>query len=426
MNRPTCALVVVTLASAALSPPLDLGRGPAAVFAQSTQATGWPQWRGVNRSGISAETGLLERWPAGGPPLAWSASNLGGGYGSVSVSGDRVFVQGSRGDESAVSSLNRTDGKVVWTRALGRKGDNDRGSGPRGTPAVDGDRVYVLTEMGDLACLRVADGGVVWQRNILKEFGGSNINWLISESPLVDGDRLIVTPGGRGAGLAALDKMTGKTIWTTKEMSEDAGYSSPIVADVQGVRTIMTFTSDAGVGVRASDGKLMFRYRAAANGTANITTPVYAGNHVFFSSAYGTGGGLVALKAGAGEVRAQEVYFTRDMQNHHGGIVLLDGYLYGFNNSILTALEWTTGRQAWRDRSVGKGNVIAADGHLYILSENNVVGLVEATPAGYREKGRFTIRDQGWPSWAHPAIAGGRLFIRNQGTLAAYDIRERN
>jgi outer membrane protein assembly factor BamB len=302
--------------------------------------------------------------------------------------------------------------------------DNDRGSGPRGTPTVDADRVYVLTENGDLACLRAADGTVVWQRNILKEFGGSNINWLISESPLVDGSRLIVTPGGPGAGLAALDKMTGKTLWTTKEMNEEAGYSSPIVADVHNVRTVMTFTSSAGVGVRATDGKLMWRYRQAANGTANITTPVYSDNKVFFSSSYGTGGGLVELRPAPGsENRAQEIYFTRDMQNHHGGIVLLNGYLYGYNNSILTCLEWASGKMMWRDRSVGKGAVTAADGHLYVLSENNVVGLVEATPAGYREKGRFTIRDQGWPSWAHPAIAGGRLYIRNQGTLAAYDVR---
>ena len=384
---------------------------------------GWPQWRGSDRSGISAETGLLRQWPASGPTVVWTASNLGGGYGSVAIAGDRVFVQGMRGNQSLVLSLNRADGKVVWSRALGPMGDNDRGSGPRSTPSVDGDRVYALTEMGDLACLRLADGTVVWQRNILKEFGGSNINWLISESPLVDGARLIVTPGGRGAGLAALDKMTGKTIWTTKEMEEDAGYSSPIVADVQGVRTIMTLTSDAGVGVRASDGKLMFRYRSAANGTANITTPVYSNSQVFFSSAYGTGGGLVSLKAGSGEVRHQEVYFTRDMQNHHGGIVLLNGYLYGFNNSILTCLEWATGKQMWRDRSVGKGNVIAADGHLYILSENNVVGLVEASPTAYREKGRFTMKDQGWPSWSHPAIAGGRLYIRDQGTLTSYDVR---
>jgi outer membrane protein assembly factor BamB len=185
----------------------------------------------------------------------------------------------------------------------------------------------------------------------------------------------------------------------------------------------MTLTSGAGVGVRASDGKLMWRYTGAANRTANITTPIYANNQVFFSSAYGTGGALVGLRAASGEIRAQEIYFTREMQNHHGGVVLVDGYLYGYNNSVLTCLEWATGKMMWRDRSVGKGAVSYADGHLYILGENNVVGLVEATPAGYREKGRFSIRDQGWPSWSHPAIAGGRLYIRNQGTLTAYSVR---
>jgi outer membrane protein assembly factor BamB len=407
MRRLAVCLPVLTLAVVVLS-------------AQPQAPTDWPQWRGPERSGIARDTGLLSQWPPAGPSLAWTASNLGGGYGSVAISGDRIYLQGMRDRQSIVSSLNRADGKLVWSKPLGAAGQNDRGSGPRGTPSVDGDRVYVLTEMGDLACLRAADGSVIWQRNLLKEFGGSNINWLISESPLVDGNRLIVTPGGPGAGMAALDKMTGKTIWTSKEMSEDAGYASPVVADVHGVRTIMTLTSDAGVGVRASDGKVMWRYRPAANGTANVTTPVYADSKVFFSSAYGTGGGLVGLRAAGGENRAQEIYFTRDMQNHHGGIVLVNGYLYGYNNSILTCIEWATGKQMWRDRSVGKGSVVYADGHLYVLSENNVVGLVEATPAGYREKGRFTVRDQGLPSWAHPAVAGGRLYIRDQGTLASY------
>jgi outer membrane protein assembly factor BamB len=195
------------------------------------------------------------------------------------------------------------------------------------------------------------------------------------------------------------------------------------VADVQGVRTIMTLTSAAGVGVRATDGKLMWRYGNASNNTANITTPVYADGKVFYTSAYGTGGGLLALRVTGQEVKAQEIYFTSNMQNHHGGVVLVDGYLYGYNNSILTCLEFATGRLLWRDRSVGKGAVSYADGHLYILSENNVVGLVEASPKGYREKGRFTIADQGWPSWAHPVVSGGRLYIRNQGVLASYDVR---
>jgi outer membrane protein assembly factor BamB len=311
----------------------------------------------------------------------------------------------------------------VWVRTIGRARDNYQGDGPRGTPTLDGDRMYVLTENGDLASLRVQDGTVVWQRNILQDFGGRNIGWLLSESPLVDGGQVVVTPGGRGAGMAALDKLTGKTIWTTKELSDQAGYASPIVADVQGVRTYMTLTSEAGVGVRASDGKLMWRYQAAANDTANIATPVYQDNKVFYSSAYGTGGALLGLRTEGGEVRAQELYFTRDMQNHHGGLVLVNGYLYGFNNSILTCMEFATGKVMWRHRSVGKGSLTYADGHLYLLSENNVVGLAEASPTAYREKGRFTIADSGLPSWAHPVVSGGRLYLRNQGILTAYDIR---
>ena len=386
--------------------------------------TDWPQWRGASRSALSPETGLLNAWPTAGPARLWSAPNLGGGFGSIAVSRDRVYVQGMRNNQSMVTALNRADGKQVWTRAIGRSVENYQGPGPRGTPAVDGDRVYALTENGDLASLRLQDGTIVWQRNILRDFGGRNIGWLISESPLIDGNNVIVSPGGRGAGMVALDKLTGKTVWTTKELSDEAGYSSPIVADVQGVRTIMTLTAEAGVGVRASDGKLMWRHTSVANGTANIATPVFNENRVFYTSDYGTGGALLALRAQNGEVRAQEVYFTRDMQNHHGGVVVVNGYLYGFNNSILTCMEFATGKVMWRHRSVGKGSLAYADGHLYLLSENNVVGLAEATPAAYREKGRFTIPDQGWPSWAHPVISGGRLYVRDQGILTAFNISE--
>jgi outer membrane protein assembly factor BamB len=395
----------------------------AATLAAQSTSFDWPQWRGPDRTGISKETGLLAQWPRSGPPVAWSAAMLGAGYGSIAVRGDRVYVQGMRNNQSVVSTLNRADGKLVWVRILGAAGDNDRGPGPRSTPTIDGDRVYALSETGDLACLRVSDGTVVWQRNILKEFRGDNPYWLLSESPLVDGNLVIVTPGGRGAGMVALDKMSGKTVWQSKELSDGAGYASPIVADVGGVRTIMTFTADAGVGVRASDGKLMWRNSQAANGTANIATPVYSDNKVFFTSSYGTGGSLLGLKAAAGEVRAQEIYFTRDMKNHHGGVVLVNGHIYGYNDSILTCLEFASGKMIWRDRSVGKGAISYADGHLYILGENNVVGLVEATPAGYKEKGRFSITDQGWPSWSHPVVSGGRLYIRNQGTLTSYDVR---
>lgn len=386
-------------------------------------ATDWPQWHGVDRNSISKETGLLKAWAEKGPATVWSISELGAGYGSLAIKGEQIFVQGVKSKNSTVFCLNRADGKVVWATALGQALDQDRGGGPRSTPTIDGDRVYALSENGDLACLKIRDGSVIWKKNILTEFKGENPNWHISESPLVDGNNLIVTPGGNEASIVALDKMTGKTVWTTKELSDPAGYSSCVVADVQGVKTIIGFTARAGVGIRASDGKLLWRNASAANRTANCATPVFYDNKVFFTSAYGTGCALVNLKAEKGEVKAEEVYFNREMQNHHGGVVLLNGYLYGFSNAILTCMEFATGKVMWKDRSVGKGSLTYADGNLYLLGENNMAGLAEATPNSYVEKGRFPIADQGWPSWAHPVVCGGKLYIRNQGTLACYDVK---
>ncbi|MDQ3010769.1 MAG: PQQ-like beta-propeller repeat protein [Acidobacteriota bacterium] len=383
----------------------------------------WPQWRGANRDGISKETGFAKQWPAAGPASVWAISDIGEGYGSLAIKGDRIYVQGTRGDASVVYSLNRTDGKQVWSTALGPKVNEGRGNGPHSTPTLDGDQMVVLTENGDLACLRLRDGSAVWKKNILKDFNSSNPHWLISESPLVDGNRVIVSPGGKGAGIVALEKMNGNLIWKTADLSDGPAYSSSIAEDVGGVRTVMNFTARGAVGVRANDGKLMWRYDRAANGTANCTTPVFADNKVFFSSAYGTGAALLNLNAQGGEVKSQEVYFTKDMQNHHGGMVLVNGYLYGFSNSILTCLEFATGKKMWAERSVGKGSLTYADGMLFLLGEDQMVGLAEALPNGYKEKGRFPITDLGKPSWAHPVVAGGKLYIRNQNTLTCYDVK---
>lgn len=385
--------------------------------------TDWPQWRGPERNGLSKDTGLLKQWPATGPSVVWKADGLGEGYGSLALKGDRIFVQGTKGEASAVFALNRADGKLVWSTALGPKGSERRGNGPRATPTIDEDRMYVLTENGDLACLRVRDGSAVWRKNILKEFGGSNPGWMISESPLVDGNRVIVTPGGKTGGMVAFDKMNGNVIWASKDFSDEAAYSSPIVVDVGGVRTILNFTSQSAVGVRANDGKLMWRHNSPANGTANCTTPVFADNKAFFTSAYGTGAALLGLTAQSGEVKAQELYFTKDMMNHHGGVVLVNGYLYGFSNNVLTCLEFATGKRMWQNRSVGKGSLTYADGMLFLLGEENQVGLAEATPSAYVEKGRFSIADTGRPSWAHPVVIGGKLYIRNQSSLTVYDVK---
>ena len=396
------------------APPNTVPSGPA----------DWPQLRGPERNGVSKDSGLIKQWPSSGPQRAWSISSLGEGFGSIAIKGDRIFVQGTKESASVIFCLNRADGKTVWSAALGPKVNEGRGNGPRSTPTIDNDRVYVLTENGDLACLRAPDGSPVWRKNILKEFGGNNPGWLISESPLIDGDRVIVTPGGRGAGIVALDKMTGKEIWRSTDLSDEAGYSSAIAADIGGVRTIMNFTSRAAVGVRASDGKLMWSNSSAANGTANCTTPVFADGKVFFTSDYGTGAALLGLSAQGGEVKAQELYFTKEMKNYHGGVVLLNGYLYGFSGSSgLTCIEFATGKRMWADRSVGKGSLTYADGMLYLLSEDNVVGLAEANPNAYVEKGRFSIPDQGKDSWAYPVVAGGKLYIRDQGMLTAYDVK---
>jgi outer membrane protein assembly factor BamB len=389
----------------------------------SAASADWPQWRGPDRNGIAKETGLLKAWPAAGPTVVWSIANIGEGYGSISIKGDRIFVQGVKDKQSSVFCLNRADGKIVWVAALGARLGQDRGPGPRGTPTVDGEQLYALAENGELACLKATDGSIVWRRNILKDFGGRNPKWLISESPLVEANNVIVTPGGEGASIVALDKLTGKTVWKTNELSDEAGYSSCLAVDIQGVRTIVGFTGNAGVGVRAADGKLMWRYEKVSNRTANITTPVFYDNKVFYTSGYDTGCALLSVKAQGGEVKADEIYFNREMMNHHGGVVLIDGYVYGFNNSILSCVEFATGKTVWRDRSVGKGTLTFADGHLYLLSENNVAGLAEASPAGYKETGRFQIADQGWPSWAHPVVCAGKFYIRNQGTLTCYDVK---
>lgn len=383
----------------------------------------WPQWRGPARDGLSPESGLLKQWPANGPKEAWRAEGAGSGYGSFCIAGQSIFVQGSDSKASSVHCFSRTGGKKLWSLVIGRMGSNDRGDGARSTPTFDNGRIYVLSETGDLACL-LADGGKrIWQKNILAEFGGSNPNWLLSESPLIDGDRLIVTPGGRGAGMVALNKETGATLWKSSELSDPAGYASAIAADVGGVRCYITLTSRAGVGVRADDGKLLWSYTNPANRVANCATPVFSGNKVFYTSAYGTGCGLLSLSPSGGAVKTSEAYFNREMMNHHGGVVLVNGYIYGFSNAILTCMKFDTGEVAWRDRSVGKGSLTYADGHLYLLGENRIAGLAEATPAGYREKGRFTIPDFDLPSWAHPVVCGSRLFIRNQGLIQCFDVK---
>lgn len=380
----------------------------------------WPQWRGPNRDGISKETGLLKQWPANGPPLAWKVKGAGGGYSSFAVSKGRLFTMGLRGDREYVLAFDVANGKEVWATAHGKAFHNDRGDGPRGTPTVDGESLYVLGGNGDLSCLDARTGRINWTMNILEKFGGENPNWGISESPLVIGEKVLVNAGGRGASIVALNKKDGALIW--KSQSDPAGYSSGIPVQIGNTTQVVFFTQQRAVGLDSKDGKLLWEYPRASNRVANVATPVARGNRVFLSSDYGTGAGLVEIKA---DGKAQEVYFTKEMRNHHSSSILIGDHLYGFSSGILTAMRFDTGEVAWRDRSVGKGSLVYADGNLYALSENGVVGLIEATPTGYHEKGRFRIPQDSLPTWTHPVIAGGRLYLRDQDTIYAFDVREK-
>ncbi len=387
-------------------------------------AADWPDWRGPERDGLSRETGLLAKWPPGGPPLAWTASGLGSGFSSLSTSNGLVFTQGQRDGKQYLIALDEATGRKRWEVAHGSAYGNNRGDGPRGTPTVDGDRVYALAADGSLICVNAATGERLWSTNLLQRFGGSNIRWGLSETPLVDGDRLIVNAGGRGASIVALDKNNGNVLW--KSQSDEAGYSSAVVSEVEGLRQYVVLTGEAAVGVSTENGELFWRYDRVSNRTANIATPIVEGNHVFVSSDYGTGCALLRLSRQGNRIKADEVYFNRDMRNHYSSSVLLGDYLYGFSSSILTAMKFATGEVAWRDRSVGKGQVIFADGRLYLFGEGGVAGMAEATPAGYREISRFEIpRVSSLPTWALPAIARGNLYLRDQGSLYCYNIRGR-
>jgi outer membrane protein assembly factor BamB len=393
----------------------------------------WPQWRGVQRDAISRETGLLQEWPEKGPPLAWKATGLGAGYSEVSVARSRIFTMGERRNpdkpqkpvETFVIALDETTGKEQWAARIGdRYGDG----GPRSTPTVDGDRVYALSPHGDLLCLDFAAGKPRWSKNLPKDFGGQVGGWHYSESVLIDGDRLICTPGGKDATLVALDKKTGKTVWKAKvpDGGDRAEYSSVVIAKVGDEKQYIQFLGRGVVGIKAEDGTFLWRYDHPANGTANCSTPVYHDGRVFAASAYGRGGGLARLTRDGDDTTAKEVYFLKEIQNHHGGLVLVNGYLYGEGGGRLYCIDFKSGKVMWQEPRPGKGSIAYADGRLYYRNEGGPMTLVEANPKKYVERGRFDQPQGGsGPSWAHPVIANGKLYLRHGDVLFCYDVKQR-
>ena len=392
-------------------------------FAQAPvpTATEWSQWRGANRDGVSAETGLLKQWPSGGPSRVWQGTGAGTGYSSFSSSSGRLYTIGARDDIEYVMAFDRASGRKLWETPNGRRFRNEQGDGPRSTPTTEGDVIYAFGGSGELACLDAATGRKVWSVNVVQQFGGSTPYWGYSESPLIVGDRITINAGGRRSALVAVNKATGAALW--QQPGDDAGYSSPMLLRTGSLQQVVFFTAERGLAVDPRDGRLLWSYDRAANGTANIATPIVHGNRVFLSSDYGTGAALLDVRASGNLASASEVYFTRDMRNHHASSVLVGSHLYGFSSSILTAMVFDTGTVAWRNRSVGKGSLIYADERLYLYSENGIVGLADASADGYVERGRFTLSTGNASTWSHPVISNGLLILRDQDRVYAYDVR---
>ena len=397
------------------------------------KSSDWNQWRGPNRDGISPEKGLLQRWPKAGPKLIYQSKGLGGGYSSVVYSNGRLFTMGNFGGQANLVAVDAANGDVLWKTPMG-SGE------PNCTPTVDGDRVYALSRVGDLVCANVTKGKILWRVNFQRDFGGRMMSgWGYSESPLVDGNRLIITPGSKTAAMAALNKMNGNVIWkaamppnTGNRGRDGAGYSSIVISNAARTKQYVQLTGRGVISVDARSGKLLWGYNRVANGTANIPTPIVKGDHVFASSGYGTGAALLKIVKRGRRVIAQEVYFlpASTFQNHHGGMILFGKHIYtghGHNKGFPLCIEMLTGKVVWgpkRGPGGGSAAIALADGQLYFRYQNGIMALISATPRGYQLSGSFKLASKRGQSWPHPCISDGRLFIRDQDVLLCYDLRK--
>lgn len=395
----------------------------------------WPQFRGPHRDGRSDEVGLLQEWPEDGPPLAWRVDGLGKGFSSLSIAGRHIYTMTDRGKEQFVVALDRQTRKETWAARVGPEWED---GGPRSTPTADGDLLYALGPHGDLVCLKSDSGEEVWRKSLSKDFGGKMMSgWGYSESPLVEGEKLICTPGGPEAMIVALNKKTGEVLWKTKAPNlgpkgkDGAAYCSAIATTTAGVRQYIQLIGRGIIGVAADDGRLLWGYNPIANRTAVIPSPIVQDDLVFCTTSYETGSALLRLTVLADQrVEAQEVYFIghREFENHHGGIVLVDGYVYGGharNNGSPTCVELKTGKVMWKDRGPGGGSaaVIYADGRLYFRYQDGTMALIEASPKEYRLRGSFKLPTGGSPSWPHPVLLDGHLYLRHADSLLCYDVR---
>lgn len=397
-------------------------------FVCSAHAGDWPQWRGPARDDVQTESGLLKQWPEGGPKQLWTYKEAGHGYAGSAVVAGQLFTMGTRDGSEVLLALDANSGKELWVAKIGDVLANRWGDGPRGTPAVDGARVYALGGQGTLICAEVASGKVVWTQT-MQELGGKTPGWGYTESVLVDGPAVLCTPGGEQGTIAALDKQTGKPLWQSKGIKDKAQYASIVPATINGEKQYVQLTMESLFAVSPRDGAVLWRTDFPGK-TAVIPTPIVKENYVFVTAGYGVGCKLVEIKAGN---QVAEVYANKTMKNHHGGVVLVGDHLYGHSDGGgWVCMELKSGKEVWAERkAVGKGAVAVADGMLYCVDEDSgAIVLAEASSKGWAERGRFkldpqsTIRSREGRIWTHPVIAHGKLYLRDQDLIHCYQVKQ--
>lgn len=397
-------------------------------FALDADAADWPTFRGADRRDISSETGLLKSWPASGPKQVWLNEDAGLGYSGFAVAGGTLYTLGARDAVEYVIAIDAATGKEKWSAEAGALLTNGWGDGPRSSPTVDGDKVYAMAGKGNLVCLNTADGKELW-RVSMESLGGKVPGWGYCESPLVDGDRVFVTPGGAQGTMAAFDKLTGKKLWQSAEWTDGAQYASIVPADLNGGRQLIQLTMQTLAAVNPANGKVLWKTEFPGK-TAVIPTPIVQGNQIFVAAGYGVG--CKSVKIGA-DNSVEELYTSTDMVNHHGGVLLVDGHLYGFSDKAgWTCLDFKTGAVKWTadKKTLGKGAIHSADGMLYLLEEKTgTVVLIEASPEAWKEHGRFTLQPQTTQRnpkgmiWTHPVVSNGKLYLRDQELLFCFEVK---
>ena len=405
------------------------------VIVVNLQGQDWSQWRGANRDGISKEKGLNLNWSEKKPPLLWTFNRAGAGYSAPTIVGKTLYCQGASDEADFAFALDTETGNLKWKQKLGDLFVQDRGDGPRGSVTIDGDMLYLIRGGGQLHCLSAKDGKMIWQKDLKEDFGGNIMSqWGYSESPLVDGNLVICTPGSDKGTMIAFDKKTGETVWVTKEWTDACGYSSPIVAEIEGVKQYIQQASKGVAGVSAKDGKVLWKVDIEGYRTAIIPTPICVDNMVYITNGYNAGCNLLKISKEGEKFKVEKIYSNKNMMNHHGGVVLVNGNIYGYTDpSGWVCQDFQSGEIIWNhgSKEVGKGAVLAIENKLLCLDETTgLLSVISATPDGWKEFGNIEIPKRSElitmdnKVWTHPVVANGKLYVRDHDLLFCFDFKK--